>query len=198
MNNSSIVILLDNGHGIQTPGKRSPDGTLLEYKYTREIVDLIIKELQNKGLQAVKLVPEDDDIPLSQRVKRANELYKKYNKEAILISVHCNAAGADGKWHNASGWTVFVAQNASSKSKKLASTLYLEAKKNGLQGNRSVPKEKYWVQSLAICRDTNCPAVLTENMFQDNKSDVELLLSEEGKKKIVETHVNGILNYLQM
>ena len=38
-------ILLDNGHGIQAPGKRSPDGTLLEYKYTREIVDLIIKEL---------------------------------------------------------------------------------------------------------------------------------------------------------
>ena len=38
-------ILLDNGHGIQTPGKRSPNGTLLEYKYTREIVDLIIKEL---------------------------------------------------------------------------------------------------------------------------------------------------------
>ena len=50
-------ILLDNGHGIQTPGKRSPDGTLLEYKYTREIVDLIIEELQNRGLQAVKLVP---------------------------------------------------------------------------------------------------------------------------------------------
>ena len=73
-------ILLDNGHGIQTPGKRSPNGTLLEYKYTREIVDLIIKELQNRGLQAVKLVPEDDDISLSQRVKRANELYKNYNK----------------------------------------------------------------------------------------------------------------------
>ena len=71
-------ILLDNGHGIQTPGKRSPDGTLLEYKYTREIVDLIIEGLQNRGLQAVKLVPEDDDISLSQRVKRANELYKKY------------------------------------------------------------------------------------------------------------------------
>ena len=44
MNNLSIVVLLDNGHGIQTLGKRSPDGKLLEYKYSREIVDLIIKE----------------------------------------------------------------------------------------------------------------------------------------------------------
>nr|DAT77576.1 MAG TPA: MurNAc-LAA [Caudoviricetes sp.] len=29
-----------------------------------------------------------------------------------------------------------------------------------------------------MCRDTKCPAVLTENLFQDNKEDVEFLLSE--------------------
>ena len=32
-----MKILIDNGHGIQTKGKRSPDGTLLEYAYTREL-----------------------------------------------------------------------------------------------------------------------------------------------------------------
>lgn len=196
MNNLSIVVLLDNGHGVNTSGKCSPDKSLLEYKWAREMVDLIIKELSKLGINAVKLVPEDTDISLKERVKRANQIYKDTNKQAILISVHCNAAGADGKWHNASGWSVFVAKNASQNSKKLATSLYQEAEKNNLQGNRSVPKEKYWVQSLAMCRDTNCPAVLTENMFQDNKEDVALLLSEEGKKKIVNTHVQGILNYI--
>jgi N-acetylmuramoyl-L-alanine amidase len=43
---------------------------------------------------------------------------------------------------------------------------------------------------------TNCPAVLTENLFMDNKEDVKLLLSEEGKNKIVNLHVKGILTYL--
>lgn len=196
MNNSSIVVILDNGHGANTKGKCSPDKSLLEYKWAREMVDLIIEQLSKLGIKAIKLVPEDIDVSLRERVKRANQIYKDSNKRAILISVHCNAAGADGKWHNASGWSVFIAQNASSNSKRLAQSLYKEAKKQGLQGNRSVPKEEYWVQSLAICRDTNCPAILTENMFQDNKGDVAILLSDEGKKKIADVHVQGILNYI--
>lgn len=196
MNNSSIVVMLDNGHGANTKGKCSPDKSLFEYRWAREMVDLIIEQLSKLGIKAIKLVPEDIDVSLRERVKRANQIYKDSNKQAILISVHCNAAGADGKWHNASGWSVFIAQNASSNSKRLAQSLYKEAKKQGLQGNRSVPKEEYWVQSLAICRDTNCPAILTENMFQDNKGDVAILLSDEGKKKIADVHVQGILNYI--
>ena len=191
-----LTIILDNGHGSNTPGKCSPDKSLLEYKWAREIVDMLIKELKALGFNAVKLVPEDIDISLKERVRRANQIYKDTNKQAILISVHCNAAGADGKWHTANGWSVFVSQNASKNSKRLAKDLYEQAEKRGLKGNRSVPKEKYWVKSLAMCRDTNCPAVLTENMFQDNKADVQLLLSDEGKKKIVETHIQGILDYV--
>lgn len=194
--NKSIVVILDNGHGVNTPGKCSPDKTLLEYKWAREIVDRLMVEFAKHGIKTIKLVPEDKDISLRERVRRANQHYKDSNKQAILISVHCNAAGADGKWHTASGWSVFVAQNASGNSKRLAKSIYEEAEKRGLKGNRSVPREKYWVQSLAMCRDTNCPAVLTENMFQDNKEDVALLLSEEGKKKIIEAHIQGVLNYL--
>lgn len=194
--NKSIIVLLDNGHGVNTPGKCSPDKTLLEYKWTREIVDRLMVEFTKLGIRSIKLVPEDIDISLKERVRRVNQYDKDYNKQVILLSIHCNAAGADGKWHNASGWSVFVAQNASNNSKRLARNLYEEAEKRGLKGNRSVPKEKYWVQSLAMCRDTNCPAVLTENMFQDNKEDVALLLSEEGKKKIIDAHVQGVLNYL--
>lgn len=191
-----MVVILDNGHGVNTPGKCSPDKTLLEYKWAREIVDRLMVEFTKLGIRSIKLVPEDIDISLKERVRRANQIYKDNNKQAILISVHCNAAGADGKWHSANGWSVFIAQNASNNSKRLARNLYEEAEKRGLKGNRSVPKEKYWVQSLAMCRDTNCPAVLTENMFQDNKEDVALLLSEEGKKKIIDTHIQGVLNYL--
>jgi len=33
-----MLVLLDNGHGIDTPGKCSPDKRLKEYAYTREIV----------------------------------------------------------------------------------------------------------------------------------------------------------------
>ena len=40
------------------------------------------------------------------------------------------------------------------------------------------------------------PAVLTENLFQDNKEDVEWLLTERGKQTIVDLHVEVIKQYL--
>ena len=40
------------------------------------------------------------------------------------------------------------------------------------------------------------PAVLTENLFQDNLADVEYLLSEAGKEAIAELHVEGIMKYI--
>ena len=185
-------VILDNGHGIETAGKRSPDGSLREYKWTREMVDILIEEFSKLGIKTIKLVPEENDISLRERVKRVNNIYKD-NKNCILISIHCNAAGSGDKWCNARGWSVFVAKNASNNSKRLAKLIYEEV--GDLKGNRCVPSEKYWVASLAMCRDTKCPAVLTENLFQDNKEDVKILLSDEGKQKIAKIHVNGVLKY---
>ena len=41
-----------------------------------------------------------------------------------------------------------------------------------------------------------CPAVLTENFFMDNHSDLEYLQSRAGKQAVVDTHVEGIIDYL--
>lgn len=197
MSKNDYIICLDGGHGINTPGKCSPDKKLKEYQYAREIVKRLSSKLEENGYKTFIVTPEENDISLKERCRRINKVYKDNNKKAISISVHCNAAGADGKWHTAKGWSVFVSNNASQNSKKLAKRLYDEALKLNLKGNRAVPSEHYWVQNLAMCRDTNCPAVLTENLFQDNKEDVEFLLSEKGKQTIVDAHYNGILKYFE-
>ena len=192
-----MIVLIDNGHGKDTAGKRSPDGRLREYAYTREIAIRLEKELKARGYDAERIVTEENDIPLSERVRRANKIYAETGKKAILVSVHCNAAGADCKWHNARGWGAYVSQNASKNSKALACCLIDAAEGKGLKVRRYSPDEPYWTQSLAICRDTVCPAVLTENLFQDNKADVDYLLSEEGKSAITALHVNGIIKYIE-
>lgn len=69
--------------------------------------------------------------------------------------------------------------------------------KKGLFVRQPVFGQLFWMQNLAICRDTLCPAILTENFFQDNKEDVEFLLSDEGKQKVAQIHVEGILDYLK-
>ena len=47
-----------------------------------------------------------------------------------------------------------------------------------------------------VLKRTNCAAALTENLFQDNQSCVDWLLTEEGKQTITDIHVNGILKYI--
>lgn len=193
-----VKVLIDNGHGENTPGKCSPDKRLREYAYAREIARRVEKCLRCKGYEAQRIVEEETDVPLSERCKRVNDICKQVGtKNVLLVSIHNNAAGGDGKWHEARGFSAHVGLNASSKSKMLAQYLWNEAIQQGLKGNRSVPSAPYIAQNLAICRDTACPAVLTENLFQDNKEDVELLLSEEGKEKVTATHVNAIVNFIK-
>lgn len=195
-----MIIILDNGHGVDTQGKRSPDGRLLEYQWSREMTQRIGDELTRKGLIVELLVPEVYDVPLRVRCQRANELCKsKYpNETSLLLSIHCNASQNYNQWGDARGWGVYIAPNASTKSQWLAKCLYSEAKTRHLLGNRSFNKEGYIIQNLAICRDTICPAVLTENLFMDNQKDCTFLLSEEGKRTLTTLHVDGIEKYIQL
>lgn len=192
-----IKILIDNGHGDDTPGRRSPDGRLKEYLYCREIAQRVSRELSRRGYDAILLVPEKNDVELGERVRRANGWADRLgSRNVVLVSIHNNGAGADGKWHDARGFSVFVSKNASTRSRELARLFTDRAREMGLMGDRWVPEEKYWVKSLAITRDTKCPAVLTENLFQDNKEDVAFLLSEEGKRSIAKLHVDSIIDYI--
>lgn len=193
-----MKILIDNGHGSDTKGKRSPDGRLLEYRWAREIAQRITTALRSRGIDAERIVTEERDISLTERVRRVNNICRQTDaRNVCLVSIHVNAAGSGG-WRIARGWSGWVYTRSSDNSKRLAQLLYAEAEQRGLQGNRSVPKEKYWTANFYILRYTNCPAVLTENLFQDNKEDVEYLLSEKGKQTIVDLHVEAILRYLDI
>lgn len=190
-----LKVLIDNGHGINTPGKRSPDGSLREYAYTREIAIRVEEELKKHGVEAIRIVPEEEDILLGERRTRAN-LYKA--NETILVSIHCNAAGNGTNWMQARGWEAWTSPGET-KADKLATCLYeaaieqlpdMKIRRDTTDGDPDKESNFY------ILKHTKCPAVLTENLFQDNKEDVEFLLSENGKRAITDIHVNGILKYL--
>ena len=193
-----MVILADPGHGIDTLGKRSPDGVLREYKYCREIAAEVVKRLKTMGYNAQMLVTEENDISLGTRCKRVNDVCSHFGAiNVLLVSIHLNAKGNGSTWEDVRGWQACVSNNASSKSKQLASYLYDAASAQGLKMRSPKPGQKWWAQNLAICRDTNCSAVLTENLFQDNESDYKYLLSDGGREAIINLHVTGIVNYIK-
>ena len=203
-----MKILIDNGHGILTKGKRSPDGTLLEYAYTRELARQIVKILKFRGYDSELLVPEDDDIPLSERVRRVNEICLTYepscpaptgHPNVILISIHVNAAGDGSKWMNATGWSCYTCKGQT-ESDRLADCLYKAAIKNF--PDRRIRKDYSdgdpdWEENFYILRHSLCPAVLTENFFMDSLYDRDFLLNEAGKQAIVDTHIEGIIKYIE-
>ena len=194
-----MKILIDNGHGENTPGKRSPNGVLREYLYAREIADDIVRELVKKGYDAERIVKENVDVALSERARRVNEFCGKLGtSNVILISVHCNAAGNGSDWMNARGWSAYTSKGQT-KADKLADCLYSIAEsvfvRQRIRKDMS-DGDPDWEENFYILQKTKCPAVLTENFFQDNRDDVEFLLSTEGKQQIVKVHVNGIIKYI--
>lgn len=191
-----MKVLIDNGHGVETPGKRSPDGRLREYAYTREIADRVISRLQAEDIDTIRIVPEKEDISLQERVARANKYYAESGKQTILVSIHCNAAGDGSKWMRARGWSVFIDPTASADSKRLATAMADVAEEKGVTVRKETGDRNYWIANLYICKHTNCPAVLVENFFQDNEKDVDFLLSEEGKQCVTDIIVEGIKKYL--
>lgn len=213
-----IIELYEAGHGVNTLGKCSPDGSLREYRKARELVKDIVAIRRAMGYDARILVPEDFDVSLAERCRRVNDICKQYGKSnVLLVSIHCNAAGADGKWKSAGGWCAYTSP-VQTKSDILATHLYEAAdvalkpyierfpilKASGAYDSKQRPiRTDYsdgdpdYEARFYMLVHTQCPAVLTESLFQDNKADVDFLLSSEGHNAIVNLHVNGVESYIK-
>ena len=192
------VIILGTAHGSNVPGKCSPDHKFREYKFSREVIAMLKPRLEADGFTVFVDMPSDEvprpgNTELSLRCRYVNGICAKFGKDnCVYVSIHVNAAGSDGKWHDARGFAVYVARSCSAASKRLARTICDLAISRGLRGNRSVPSEHYWQANFYVLRNTACPAILTENLFQDNRDDVEFLSSQAGKEAVATLHLDAI------
>lgn len=195
------LVILDNGHGgiidgkPVTAGKRSPDGTLIEGVFNRDIVNGIAFELYHLGIPVFMINPEQEDMPLANRVDIANAMHKAQvamGGSSIMISVHGNAGGGTG----------FEAYTSYGKTKAddLASIIYGkfidefpdELRRTDYSDND--PDKEY---GFFMLRRSMMPAVLTENFFMDTEHDYQIMTSPEGRKKIINYHVEAIKEYVK-
>lgn len=194
-----MKVLVDNGHGISTPGKRSPDGRLREYRYCREIAREVVKRLKAEGCDAELVVPEDADISLGQRCARVNAVCDRMGtRNVCLVSIHNNAAG-NGQWMSARGWEAWTSKGQTM-GDRLADCLYDAAQKHLPKGTKIRTDlsdgDRDKEENFTILYRSKCAACLTENLFQDNKEDVDYLLSAAGREAIVSLHIDGIKAYV--
>ena len=195
-----MLILIDPGHGIDTPGKRSPDGKFLEYLWNRQIADLLIDRFMVMGIDASLVVTETNDISLSTRVQRVNKMCSKIGaSNIILLSIHSNAAGDGSKWMSAQGWSCYTSKGET-KSDVIAECLYdafetefaeKKIRKDMSDGDRD------WEENFYVLKKSKCPAVLLENFFYDNRDECAWLLKDETKERIADAIVKGIIKYIK-
>ena len=194
-----MKILIDPGHGIDTPGKRSPDGLFLEYLWNRQVADLILEGLVSAGVDASLVVTETNDVTLRNRVNRLTICNRVGASNVLLVSVHANAAGNGSAWMNASGWSCYTSKGKT-RSDQVAECLYdaFEAefperkiRKDMSDGDRD------WEENFYVLQKSKCPAVLLENFFYDNREECAWMLQEETKKRIASAAVKGIIKYIK-
>lgn len=194
-----LYVILDNGHGAETPGKRSPvwpsGDQLVEYEFNRAIVNKVSFALEKAGIKNTRLVPELHDVSITERIVRANRIIAAANKDGyqcVLVSVHANAGGGTGfEVLTSVGKT--RSDDLSEIFYRLAETVYLKNFK--MRRDTSDGDSDKETDRVSILPKTHCPSVLTENLFMDTWKDCSVLLSDFGKEMIAEMHVKAIEEY---
>lgn len=177
------VLVLDAGHGLNTSGKQTMNGSkgvIKEWTLNSNVCNKIQAILKDYD---VTIHRTDDttgktDISLSERVKRCNN----YNPH-LFVSIHHNAGGGVGTevyWHT----------KGTAEDKKVASILAPKlASKCGMR-NRGVKQASFAVLG---CKPT---AILVEGGFMDTVADYEIITSDKGQQVYAEAVAESIIEYL--
>lgn len=194
-------VLIDAGHGIDTPGKRSPDGRFYEYYWNREVADMLYVNLLANGVDAELVVSETNDISLKTRTARVNRACDQAGaKNVILVSIHSNACGNGKEWMSAQGWSCYTSPGDTA-SDRIAECLYdsfeEEFKDRKIRKDMS-DGDRDWEANFYMLTKTRCPAVLLENFFYDNKEECAWLLQHDTKERIAMAATKGILKYIDI
>ena len=183
------IIYVDPGHGGLDPGAIYKN--VEEAPINLEISKKLVKALINKGATVFMTRYSDNDLSLpnasnhkksdlNQRIKLINE-----SNCDLYLSIHLNADSSE----NWKGAQVFY-DDINEKNIKIATKIQKEFSKN-LKSNRKVKE----INDLYLYRKVKVPGVLLEVGFLSNSSERYMLKQDSYQEKIVNSIVNGVINY---
>lgn len=188
------IVVLDPGHGQDTPGKRSPDGSLREYEFNGDVASRAAKLLEARGVKVILTRPctkDAKDVSLSKRVKIANDA-----KADLFISIHANAHGNGHAWTTARGYEVWIyapggerevlAKRLLAYAGKLLKPMDPDFPLRGIKHN----------SSFYVLKHTKMAAALVEHAFMTNPRDCALLKSDGFRQRAAEHIARAVCEHL--
>ncbi|MBC5637846.1 LysM peptidoglycan-binding domain-containing protein [Ornithinibacillus sp. BX22] len=168
-------IALDAGHGMNTPGKRTPDGEREWYFNNKVVVAATryLNEYENAIIIRLDDPTGNTDVSLTARTNKANS-----EGADILVSYHHNAN--TGQWGT---WTGTETYHYPGSSTGLALARKIHPAIVGAMGlrDRGIKSENFH-----MLRESNMPAILIEGGFMDSTIDIvkmrdDIVMDRTGK-----------------
>lgn len=181
-----MKIIIDAGHGPNTPGKRSPDG-MREYAFNSRVADVMRDELEKyEGVSVIFTHADGTDVPLKDRTNKANKAGAD-----VFISLHANAnTGKMGAW---GGIDTFVYKTNPKDSRALANVVQRNLiKATGLR-DRGVKAADFHV-----LRESKMTAILIEHGFMDSTTDLPMLKSDDYRVLCGVTNAKSIAEHYDL
>lgn len=189
----NIVIILDPAHGADVKGKSSPDNRHYEYRWSRDRVKALVPMLTHLGYEVFVTTDSENEPGLSKRKNFATQISK--GKKKLLLSLHNNAAGSNGKWMDARGVEVYTTPGVTDAD--ICADFILGRLKEDFPGikfryNKDAYLERDKESRFTVLMGADYMGVLIEWLFQDNKDDVELLTDSAINRKFESSIVGAI------
>ncbi|MCP8617952.1 N-acetylmuramoyl-L-alanine amidase [Salirhabdus salicampi] len=200
------LAFIDGGHGMDTPGKRTPFISSLgrrikENEFNSAVARKIYDHLKPTEIEAFLTAPQEHDVPLKDRTDFANNKLKEFQDEhgedeveAVFVSVHYDAYDGDFDDPSPSGHSIFVYPGHKNKEAGELANAIAEYLKQGTEQKWRGIREA----NFHVLRETEMPAVLTENGFMDNKDEALLMIDNDFQEEVAMEHAQGIADYFEV
>ena len=179
------TILLDAGHGGKDCGALGPGGNFAptESELNFLLTQYLKIELEEAGVNVLLTRSDDTFLELEERVD-----ISKNTAPDLFISLHHNSTDQASDYNEVSGGLVLY-------SSEISQTLAEHISQNLWAGVGQKPNVQVRRQSLFVCRQTRCPAILIEAGYLCNPLEYELLCNVDNTEKIAKNIVIGLKNY---
>lgn len=178
-----ILIGVNDGHGLDSPGKRTPDG-YKENEFNHWTKIYLIEELKRCGFGIVDCSPTRQNNSLQDRANRANK-----GKVNAYISIHYNAMGSTWNPNGGKGLETYHHQDGV-EGGKLARLVHKYLIQGTPMVNRGVKTANF--QEF---RQIYAPTILVECGFMDYHVEAELMKSRQYRIECAIEICKGVCEY---
>jgi N-acetylmuramoyl-L-alanine amidase len=175
----SGTVVIDAGHGGKDPGATSILG-FYEKNINLAVALEVARLLEQRGLTVALTRTDDYFVELEDRAAIANNL-----DADLFVSIHADSFPKNTR----RGYTVYIANSASSSSRRAASAIARSMSGTGLNS--------FGIQTANyhVLIDTRGPAVLVELGHLSNRSEAALLRSASFQDRLAQAVADGISDY---